>query len=132
MTRLNEIQDGKLSLTESQILRAIADYLQYAQNQGKLYYTRLNSGSAFVKRGNKFYKIQLCEEGTADFFVLTKLQSDLWIPRIIFVEVKSEKGRASPAQNAFQKLVENQLAEYVVVRSLGDLEGVLGFEKNKT
>jgi len=132
MTRLDKIQNGKPSLTESQILRAIADYLQYAQNQGKLYYTRLNSGSAFVKRGNKFYKIQLCEEGTADFFVLTKLQSDLWIPRIIFVEVKSEKGRASPAQNAFQKLVENQLAEYVVVRSLGDLEGVLGFEKNKT
>ena len=125
MTRLNKIEDGKPILTESQLMQAVAEYLQYAQNQGKLYYARLNSGSAFVKRGNKFYKIQLCEEGTADFFILTKFQCGLWIPRIIFVEVKGEKGRTSPAQNAFQKLVENQLGEYYVVRSIEELEAVL-------
>ena len=125
MTHLNKIKDGKPILTESQLMRAVSDYLQYAQNQGKLYYARLNSGSAFVKRGNKFYKIQLCEEGTADFFVLTKFQCGLWIPRIIFLEVKSEKGRASPAQNAFKLLVEAQLAEYYVVRSIEELEAVL-------
>jgi len=106
-------------------MRTVADYLQYAQNQGKLYYSRLNSGSAFVKRGNEFYKIQLCEAGTADFFILTKFQCGLWIPRIIFLEIKSEKGRTSPAQNAFKILVENQLAEYCVVRSLAELEAVL-------
>jgi len=127
MTCLNKIQNGKPSLTESQLMRAANDYLQYAQNQGRLYYTRLNSGSAFVKRGNKFYKIQLCEEGTADFFVLTKFQCGLWIPRIIFLEVKSEKGRVRPEQRAFQKLVENQLAEYVIVRSIEELEAVLRF-----
>ena len=125
MTRLNKIENGKPILTESQLMQAVSDYLQYAQNQGKLYYARLNSGSAFVKRGNKFYKIQLCEEGTADFFILTKFQCGLWIPRIIFIEVKSEKGRASPAQNAFKLLVEAQLAEYCVVRSLEELEEVL-------
>ena len=125
MTRLNKMESGKPILTEAQIMQAVSDYLQYAQNQGKLYYARLNSGSAFVKRGNKFYKIQLCEEGTADFFILTKFQCGLWIPRIIFLEVKSEKGRTSPAQNAFQKLVENQLGEYYVVRSIEELEAVL-------
>ena len=125
MTRLNKIENCKPSLTESQIMRTVADYLQYAQNQGKLYYSRLNSGSAFVKRGNEFYKIHLCEAGTADFFILTKFQCGLWIPRIIFLEIKSEKGRTSPAQNAFKILVENQLAEYCVVRSLAELEAVL-------
>ena len=125
MTRLDKIQNAKPSLTESQIMRVVNDYLQYAQNQGKLYYTRLNSGSAFVKRGNKFYRIQLCDEGTSDFFVLTKFQCGLWIPRIIFIEVKSEKGRVSPAQNAFKLLVEAQLAEYVIVRSIEELEVVL-------
>ena len=125
MTRLNTIQNCKPSLTESQIMQAVGDYLQYAQNQGKLYYTRLNSGSAFVKRGNKFYKIQLCEKGTADFFVLTSSQSGLSIPRIIFLELKAGKRKQELEQKEFQRLIENFGAEYCLVRSIEELQKLL-------
>ena len=112
-------------LREKDLQKAVADYLQYAQNQGKLYYTRLNSGSAFVKRGNKFYKIQLCEEGTADFFVLTSSQSGLSIPRIIFLELKAGKRKQELEQKEFQRLIENFGAEYCLVRSIEELQKIL-------
>ena len=112
-------------LREKDLQKAVADYLQYAQNQGKLYYTRLNSGSAFVKRGNKFYKIQLCEKGTADFFVLTSSQSGLSIPRIIFLELKAGKRKQEPEQKEFQRLIENFGAEYCLVRSIEELQKLL-------
>ena len=112
-------------LREKDLQKAVADYLQYAQNQGKLYYTRLNSGSAFVKRGNKFYKIQLCEKGTADFFVLTSSQSGLSIPRIIFLELKAGKRKQEPEQKEFQRLIENFGAEYCLVRSIEELQKIL-------
>ena len=119
------MQNYKPSLTESQIMGAVSDYLQYAQNQGKLYYSRLNSGSAFVKRGNKFYKIQLCEKGTADFFVLTSSQSGLSIPRIIFLELKAGKRKQELEQKEFQRLIENFGAEYCLVRSIEELQKLL-------
>jgi len=119
------LQNFGQPLREKDLQKAVADYLQYAQNQGKLYYTRLNSGSAFVKRGNKFYKIQLCEKGTADFFVLTSSQSGLSIPRIIFLELKAGKRKQELEQKEFQRLIENFGAEYCLVRSIEELQKLL-------
>ena len=125
MTRLGKIEDGKPSLTESQIMRAINDYLECGMNQGKWYFDRLNSGEFIEVRGGSRRRVKGCREGTSDFFVLTKARSDFWAPRIIFIEVKSEKGKMRPEQGAFQKLVENQLAEYVIVHSIEELEVIL-------
>jgi len=125
MTRLGKIEDGKPSLTESQIMRAVNDYLECGMNQGKWYFDRLNSGEFIEVRGGSRRRVKGCREGTSDFFVLTKTQSQSWIPRIIFIEVKSERGRMHPEQWAFAKLVAEQLAEYYVVRSIEELKDIL-------
>jgi len=112
-------------MKESELKYAVEEYLQYGMNQGKWYFDRLNAGSVLVKRGEKVYRIELCREGTADFLVLTMFQCGLWIPRIIFLELKSEKGKQRPEQGAFQKLVEAQGASYFVIRSIEELEQAL-------
>ena len=110
-------------MKESDLKLAVSDYLEYKTNLGELYADRLNSGEVIVVAGKGRRRVKLCREGTADFLILTKFQL---VPRIIFLELKGDKGRQSPEQRAFQKLVENQLAEYYVVRSIEELEAVLG------
>ena len=87
----------------------------------------MNSGKAFVKRGGKEYMIQLCDEGTSDLLVI---KTDVFAPlnycRAFFVELKSDKGKQSPAQGAFQKLIQMQGASYSIVHSLEELEELLG------
>ena len=107
-----------LKVSEGDIKRAVSDYLQYAQNQGLLYFSRLNSGIAYVKRGNRYYAIQLCEAGTADFFVLKA-------GRVIFLEIKSAKGKLRTEQKCFRTLVASQLAEYYVIRDVSELAEIL-------
>ena len=108
-----------MSLTEADLKRAVIDYLEYGMNQGKWWFTRLNSGKAFVKRGGKEYMIQLCDEGTSDLLVVKQ-------GKAIFIELKSTKGKQSPAQGAFQKLIQMQGASYSIVHSLEELEELLG------
>ena len=128
-------------MLESDLQRACEDYLQYQQNLGKLWFTRLNSGSAFLKKGDKFYKIALCEKGTSDFIVIKgqmfqfshrtrpneKVETTAWFPycKVIFLELKSAKGKQSSEQRAFKILVEAQGASYFVIRSMEELEVVL-------
>ena len=123
-----------LKLTEAQLKRQIGDYLEYGTNQGRWYASRLNSGIAYVKRGDKYYAITLCREGTADFMVMRAIYFEpkprAVIPktkscRVIFLELKGDKGKTSPAQNAFKILVEAQGCSYFVIRSIEELENVL-------
>ena len=111
-------------MLESDLQKTVTDYLQYQQNLGKLWFTRLNSGSAFVKRGNKYHKIQLCDKGTSDFVVIARktfqfshavrpdegAETTAWFPhcKTVFIELKSEKGRWPPEQRSFKILVEAQ------------------------
>lgn len=110
-------------MKEGELKTAVSDYLEYGTNQGKWYADRLNSGAVTVARGYAKYKIQLCREGTADFVVIVR---DWIVPRVIFLELKGDKGRQSPEQGAFQKLVEAQGAEYYVIKSIEELENILG------
>jgi len=118
-----------MRLTEADLKSAVTDYLQYQMNLGKLWFTRLNSGEAFVKKGSKFHKIQLCPEGTSDLLVIKgRFMEDgrrFGRPRVHFIELKSARGKQSPAQGAFQKLVETQGASYFVIRSVEELEEIL-------
>ena len=113
-------------MKEADLKLAVSEYLQYGTNQGKWYADRLNSGEVIVNYGaSGRHRVKLCREGTADFFVLTMFQCGLWIPRIIFLELKGEKGKQRPEQGAFQKLVESQGASYFIIRSIEGLEEVL-------
>ena len=121
-----------LGLTEAQLKASVLDYLTYGMNQGKWWFTRLNSGKAFVKRGGKDYMIQLCDEGTFDLLVIKgRFMEDgrmFGRPLIYFIELKVGRGRLSPAQEAFRILIEMQGCNAVVARSLEELEKVLSIE----
>ena len=113
-------------MTEDEVQRAGLDYLQYLMNQGKLWFTRLNSGEAFVKKGGKYYKISLCPPGTADAIVIRPVEcqcNGMICDRInvLFPEFKSKTGKQSPAQKAFQAMVEAQGYRYVIIRSVEKL-----------
>ncbi len=120
-------------MKESNIKLAIAQYLEYGMNQGKWYSDRLNSGEVIVVGGKSRRRIKLCREGTADFMVLQlNALSDgvhmTLIPacRVIFLEAKSPEGRTRPEQGAFKILVEAQGASYFIIRSIDELQEILG------
>lgn len=135
------MQNYKPKISESQLKLAVSDYLEYGLNQGKWYADRLNSGEIIAVAGNSRRRIKLCREGTADFMVIKARPiarlaladskepigwaHDVIGCRLIFLELKSDKGKQSPEQGAFQKLAEAQGAEYHIIRSLEDLQAVL-------
>jgi hypothetical protein len=107
---------------EALLKKAVADCLQYAMNQGRCYADRLNSGKllATYKGGQRM--INLCREGTADFFVIMLKPRKVYTEcRVIFLETKGEGGRQKPAQREFQKLVEAQGAEYHLIRDVDEV-----------
>lgn len=117
-----------VTLRESDIKRAIDDFLQYGQNAGRWVFLRLNAGEFIEVRGKTRRRIKGCPKGTADFLALR------WFGyghdgimegtscRVIFIEVKSPTGRQSKDQIIFQGLVEAQGAEYHLIRSVEELQ----------
>lgn len=119
-------------MKEQDLKLAVSQYLEYLTNQGKVYADRLNSGSVLVKKGAKTYRVGLCREGTADFMMFKKVNVEgVDFLRLIFLELKGERGKASPAQNAFQVLVEAEGAEYHIVRRVEEVAEILGEEMTK-
>ena len=108
----------ELAISEASLKRAVRDYLQYKTNLGELYADQLFSGEAIEVRGKTRRKIQGCQAGTADFFVLKNGHT-------IFLELKGDKGRQTPAQGAFQKLVKMQKAEYHLIHSIEELQEII-------
>lgn len=45
--------------------------------------------------------------------------------QILFIEMKSDKGRQSPDQKVFQKKIENLGFKYYICRSLEDFQSVI-------
>ena len=112
------MQNYKPSLTEAQIKRAVADFLEYGCNQGKWYSDRLQAGEFIEVRGKTRRRVKGCRAGTADFFVLKS-------GRVIFLEIKSPKGKQRPEQATFQKLIESEDAYYFIIRSVEELAEIL-------
>ncbi len=113
-------------MTEADLKRCISDYLQIGTSQGRFYADRLNSGEVIEVRGNTRRRVKLCRTGTADFFVL-KLSDcmDCVGCRVIFLEVKGDKGMQRQEQKDFQELIEAQGGEYYIVRSLEEVQEIL-------
>ena len=119
-----------MEISEAQLKSAVSDYLEIGQAQGKWIYLRLNSGDFIEVRGNTRRRIKGCPKGTSDFIVLysgkpENLEYANDNPRAIFLELKSAKGRGSPEQVAFGKLVKMQGAEYRVIRSIEEIAEIL-------
>lgn len=114
-------------MNEADTKKTIADYLEIGMAQGKWYYDRLNSGEVIEVRGKTRRRVKLCREGTADFFVLLGWRNQPWdYCKIIFLEVKGDKGMQGEDQHTFQGLVEAQGAEYHIVRSVEEVIDILG------
>ena len=112
-------------MKEAELKSAVEEYLQYKQNAGELVYLRLNTGEFIELRGDTRRRVKGCPKGTADLLVLMGAGGFVGCLRVIFLELKSEKGRSSPEQAAFGKLVEMQGCEYHIVRSIEEMEEVL-------
>ena len=114
-------------MKEAELKLAVSQYLEYKTNLGELYADRLNSGAIYEKRGDRVYGVKLCREGTADFMVLKGRGAFLGqrLESLIFLELKSDKGKQRPEQREFQKLVEAQGASYFIIRSIEELQTIL-------
>lgn len=126
-----------IELSEAEVKQGVEHYLTIMQNQGRLFFLRLNSGVAFMPAGNgKFYKIQLCPKGTADLMVIQggqvqfsyrgKLHGEPHgIACVTFIELKKAKGKQSKEQVEFQEMITGFHCRYAVVRSVEELQEVL-------
>ena len=82
---------------ESNIVTAIAGYLQVMERMGKCVYQRNNTGG-FKDDRNRVYRFG--REGSPDFYVF------LANGRTLHLEVKNEKGKQRESQVRYQEAVE--------------------------
>jgi len=112
------VGEGEWDMSESNIQKAILDYLQYQENGIKLWFVRSASGNISTDTGRRFKTgkkgcpdIVLCQHGC-----------------FIGLEVKTPKGRQSDAQVEAQKIIEACGGKYYVVRSVDDVIRILESE----
>ena len=123
----------KLKESEADISKAIRDYL----SAERIWWMRCNSGMTVLKDGNgKRRMIAGHKPGTADILCAPILQTPMAtqdrtfrtvvpIPVFLWLEVKTDKGKQSPAQMEFQSQVEAEEHVYRIVRSVDDVIAVL-------
>jgi len=110
---------------ESGIVTAICNLLAMYENMGKLYYMRNNTGAVASSYTNKqgqtksrFFRFS--RPGISDIII--------WFPyaqACIFCEVKSETGKLSDKQKEFAEVIGKLGYEYIVVRSVDDINKII-------
>jgi len=114
-------------MKEIQIQKAIKDYLQILENQGKLMFLRNQAGGYATKEG---HYIKMGKKGSPDLlvFVEQEFQVDTYYGtylKTIALEVKSEKAKQSPSQIEWQDKFEGIGGQYYVVRNVDDVIKIL-------
>jgi len=107
-------------MKESDIQRLILDWL--AAN--RIWHIRLNAGAMFGSYKGKKWAVRFGRPGQADILVIKHHGSTCH--RVIWIEVKNEKGKQSAAQEAFEREVNQQGHYYILARSLEDVTALLG------
>jgi hypothetical protein len=108
----------KLKVSETAVQSSILDYLSFEMSQGTLFYQRTNTVGRVVN--DKYIPVKGQHKGFPDIFVMYK-------GRAIFLEVKTHYGKQSDDQIKIQKLLEDQGAEYWLVRSLEFVKRIFSF-----
>ena len=102
-------------MTESKIQY---DICQYLQSKDIYFFSCPNELAGKDPRRMRHFVAMGLRSGVSDLIVL--------LPnRIIFLEVKTDKGRQSDNQKRFQKKVESLGFEYYVVRSVDEVENIV-------
>ncbi|MEN8892732.1 MAG: VRR-NUC domain-containing protein [Planktotalea arctica] len=106
---------------EADLQRAVVTALRFALPKGAIIHHSANEVSEAGPRGARKQAILVgmgVYPGFADLVVLSE-------GRVLFLELKSLKGRLSPAQEAFRDAVLTQGFGWALVRSLDDALGAL-------
>ncbi|WP_295509489.1 VRR-NUC domain-containing protein [uncultured Sulfitobacter sp.] len=106
---------------EADLQRAVVTALRFALPKGAIIHHCANEVTEAGPRGAKRQAILVgmgVHPGFADLTILCE-------SKVLFLELKSLKGRLSPAQEAFRDAVLAQGFGWVLVRSLDDALGAL-------
>lgn len=106
---------------EADLQRAVVTALRFALPKNAIIHHCANEVTESSPRGAKRQAILVgmgVHPGFADLMVLCA-------GRVLFLELKSLKGRLSPAQQAFRDAVQAQGFRWTLVRSLDDALGAL-------
>ena len=114
-----------MKITEAQLLAQTVQYLQYLENQDKLFYSRINVAGIYDKKISNYRKLPLgVKLGFSDLIVIIKGQA-------IFLEAKSSTGVQSEKQKDFEQLCSINKAPYYVFRSIEEVKKVVELWINK-
>ena len=115
-------------MKEADIKKGVADYLQIKMNQGKLWFTRLNSGTFLLENKDGLKRLVMgCKPGTADFIVITPEMIMNFTPKVIFLECKRlKRGKQSADQKEFEALVKKICCHYVIVHDASEVIRMFG------
>ena len=105
-------------MKESDLQKAIVEYLDL---MGVFYFAVNNEmagGGKQAKIRMAHFKAMGLRAGASDLVLVLR-------GKVVFVEVKTEKGRQSESQKRFQMVVEELGHRYEIVRSVYDVERVL-------
>jgi hypothetical protein len=121
----------RTTASEAEISRAIMDYLAARH----VFAMRMNSGTRIGSYKGKNWAIHMHEPGTADILAFPTRHSrqirngkfmTVPIPGIpLWIEVKDATGKQSEIQKSFQAQVESHGHQYIVARSIEDVEEAL-------
>ncbi len=105
---------GRLEKSVSKDVRTVLTNLELAG--AVLWWERLNSGKV---KSNYGHYIQLCRQNTPDYVAVLPVGQGVMI---YFIETKSDSGKQTAGQIAFQKQVESWGGIYQVVREAGEVK----------
>lgn len=112
----------KIKISETDIQSAIIRYLTILENQGKLFFNRMNNIGVPIKdRQGKIV-------GQRKTFGSKRGIPDIWVilqGKTIGLEVKTATGRQSKEQKEIEERFKKNGAEYYIVRSLEDVKEVI-------
>jgi hypothetical protein len=116
-------------MTEADLKRAVEDYLTIQQNARKLMFLRLNSGDFFIAKSEESAfrrRVKGCPKGTSDYIIIRGMcGTNFSFAAVYFIELKSETGKLSPEQKQFRNLAESHGTQYLVIRDLDTLRGIV-------
>ncbi len=131
MTKPSEPAVPAVVVSEADIKRTIADFLEVGENQERWLFDRLNAGDFIETRGNSRRRIKGAKKGRADFVVYQAGQATANYRTIItspsipvcfvtFLEVKRVGGKQTPEQEEFEVKANAVHSRYFIVISLED------------
>ena len=127
----------RLDATEADTLKAICDWLDVQQRQGRLLYIRHNPPMMTSKRVDGktkviFKKVRESQLGAPDLIVfrgkrveITKFYSEHY-PDVLCIEVKRPTGKMSAYQDRWCGMAIDQGMRHIIARSLEEVIRALG------